>query len=408
MRATPLFFVISILAGLSATAQSWESLTSNPGAGRHHPVCFSIDGIGYYLTGSTNFQGATNDFYQYDPASDSWTTLDNFPGPARSYSYGDVHDGKAYMGFGLSSTEVALNDLWEYDPETGEWTELSSCPCSGRLHPTFTIQDGKLFVGQGNGNFGNMSDWWEYDIASDTWQQHPDLPGLPRHHPYHFAVGGAVYTGLGHGNGPGTNIYNDWYRWDLSTESWQQMSDFPDQGRVAGTQFSVNDRGFVLSGDGDNHYTMPTGEFWEYDYITDTWTELTPHPGVSRWAPGSFTIDNTVYFTSGEVRSGNPNPGLKSDLWEFDLDGIVSVERIAGLNEAVTLYPNPAGQNVRINGLKNFTQVYLEVYDNTGKLVKSGPFQGGDYDLSDLNTGLYFMSIQADGNTIDRVKFVKQ
>lgn len=408
MRNFLLFFLIPVISVPSSLAQNWESLTALPGPGRHHPVCFVLDDMAYYLTGTTDSQGGTNDFYQYNPNADSWTTLDNFPGPARSYSYGDVSDGKAYMGFGLSTFDTALNDLWEFDPETGQWSQLASCPCSGRLHPTFTIESGKLFVGQGNGSFGNMNDWWAYDIASNTWEQLPDLPGLPRHHPYHFAVGGAVYTGLGHGNGPGTNIYDDWFRWDLETESWQQMSDFPDQGRVAGTQFSIGDRGFVLSGDGDDHFTMATGEFWEYDFVTDTWVQLTPHPGVSRWAPGSFTVGNMVYFTSGQVRAGNPNPGLKNDLWKFDLDEFVSVERLTGLNEKVTLYPNPAGESIRINGLNNFSEVFLEVYSTTGKLVKSERFQGGEIHLSELITGLYFMSIQADGQLIDRVKFVKQ
>ena len=67
-----------------------------------------------------------------------------------------------------------------------------------------------------------------------------------------------------------------WYRWDIDTETWTQMTDFPGEGRVAGTQFSIGDRGFVLSGD------------------SDSWSALPPHPGPSRWAPGSFTIGNVV------------------------------------------------------------------------------------------------------------------
>jgi len=63
---------------------------------------------------------------------------------------------------------------------------------------------------------------------------------------------------------------------------------------VAGTQFSYNGFGYVLSGDGDNHGSMNTGEFWAYDPVTDTWDELPPHPEGSRWAPASFIIDGEL------------------------------------------------------------------------------------------------------------------
>ena len=39
------------------------------------------------------------------------------------------------------------------------------------------------------------------------------------------------------------------------------MSQFPSQGRVAGTQFSYQGKGYVLSGDGDNHYPLGTRNF---------------------------------------------------------------------------------------------------------------------------------------------------
>ena len=73
-------------------------------------------------------------------------------------------------------------------------------------------------------------------------------------------------------------IYNDLYRYDPSNDSWQIMSQFPSQGRVAGTQFSYQGKGYVLSGDGDNHYPLGTSEFWEYDPITDSWKPTAVSP----------------------------------------------------------------------------------------------------------------------------------
>eukprot|EP00978_Attheya_sp_CCMP212_P013570 scaffold34059_cov44-Attheya_sp.AAC.1 len=68
--------------------------------------------------------------------------------------------------------------------------------------------------------------------------------------------------------------------------------------------------GFVLSGDGDDHGHMATGEFHVFDpsfkpssgTATGRWRSLSrPHPGRSRWAPGSFVVWDTaqVYFSGG-------------------------------------------------------------------------------------------------------------
>lgn len=380
--------------------QTWQQKADNPGPGRHHPVTFSLDGEGYMVTGSTDNSSNTKDFYKYDPANDSWTTLTDFPGEARSFAIGATGDGKAYMGFGDGITSGTLNDLWEYDPVTDTWTELASCPCAGRYHPAFAIADGRIFVGLGNNSGGNLKDWWEYNITTDSWQQLPDLPGPPRHHPYMFTVNGNVYTGLGHG----TSIYKDWYKWDLTTQAWTQMNDFPAEGRVAGTQFNIGDRGFVLSGDGDNHNYMGTGEFWEYHYATDTWTSHPPHPGISRWAPGSFAIGDVVYFTAGDVSVGN-NAGLQNDLWSFNTGDV------AGFKEEhknqLTVYPNPAKEVLRIKGLDGSQDTRLIIYNYNGQIVLETTAKNKTINIHGLSSGLYFLQIKGQEEQIP-IKFMKK
>jgi len=402
-----LLFISLFSAGM-ILSQVWEQKASSPGVGRHHPVTFSLEGKGYMVTGTTDFSGGTRDFYEYDPVADSWATLPDFPGTARGFSIGDTWNEKAYIGFGLGTGSVYLNDLWEFDAATSNWTQLASCPCAARTHPSFVIENGLLFVGLGNNaTNGNLNDWWEYNIAANTWRQLPNLPGLPRHHPYMFSSNGDVFTGLGHGNGPGTNVYNDWYKWEISSETWIQMNNLPAEGRVAGTQLSIGDRGFVLSGDGDNHGAMPTGEFWEYNYQTDTWVSLPPHPGPSRWAPGSFAIGNVVYFIAGEVRPGNPNPGLKFDLWSFDLDGLLSLNSENKLSE-LTLYPNPATSTIHITGIGAEEISAIHIVNSTGQTVLTQKYLGNGIDVSSLNSGLYFLTVNQNDSSAQRIKFIKQ
>ena len=112
-----------------------------------------------------------------------------------------------------------------------------------------------------------------------------------------------AFVGFGHGSDDDGTIFNDVYRYDPLNYQWKKMKDFPGEARVAGTQFSYKSHGYILSGDGDDHSYMATGEMHEYDASKDTWRKLPPHVGKSRWAPGCFVIGSDVYFTSG-FRSG--------------------------------------------------------------------------------------------------------
>ena len=294
------------------------------GHGTNHAFGFALEGMGYLVAGETE-DGLSDAFYRYDPVSDSWTSLEDFPGDARGYAIGDVHEGKAYFGFG-SSNNGKLNDLWEYDPSTGEWSALEPCPCSGRLHPAMVAENGVIHVGLGGDDTGDVNDWWVYNIATDSWSAAPDFPGTQRHHPYQFGLNGLAYVGFGHHT---ATIFNTWYSYDPVTQDWQQRASLPDQGRVAGTQFSHGGKGYALSGDGEGHDQMPTGEFWEYNPNSDAWTQWPAHPGMSRWAPASFVIDDVVYLVNGmNISSGSFDFVL--DNWKFSM--VSDVAQDAGLS----------------------------------------------------------------------------
>ncbi len=276
-------------------SQGWTEVAPLPdGFVSNHSYGFALNGKGYLVAGEST-SGYTDSMYEYDPAADAWTALPDFPGAARGYTIGDQWNGQAWMGFGLSNSGY-LNDLWMYDPATGEWTEKASCPCTARTHPAFIAEDGKVFVGLGGGPNGDMDDWWEYDMATDSWSQKPDFPASERHHPYQFGIDGMIYVGFGH-NGP--NIYNEMYRYNPSTEQWTEVATLPAEGRVAGTQFSYGGKGYALSGDGDDHSSMDEGEFWQYDPASDDWFQWPSHPGMSRWAPASFVLNDEVYLVNG-------------------------------------------------------------------------------------------------------------
>ena len=398
MKKITLLFLTILSFQLNAQVQTWSQVSSLPASAsvRNHPITFSIDGFGYTLTGFTG-QALLNDFYRYDPTNDSWSTLTNFPGGARGFSYGTEYKGKGYIGFGIgvnASGVFYYDDLWEYDPATDTWKELASCPGDPRRHPAFLVANDKLYLGCGNNANGqDLRDWWEYDFDTDTWSQKTSLTAAGRHHPYFFTLNDEAYVGFGHS---GQNIYKDLYRYNASTDSWTRMADLPAQGRVAGTQFSFNNKGYLLSGQGEDHGNMATGEFWEYDPITNSWAALTAHPGTSRWAPGCFVINNVVYFISGESGIGSANLVNTKDMWKYEFPPFPVVVNDIVKNDIAALYPNPTNETLTIAANSNIESV--EIYNLLGVKINA-PMQPASpkqivVDCSALSQGNYFVRLR--------------
>lgn len=292
---TSFMSLLLVLACGPVLAQGWMPVAPMADGFRSdHSFGFAFNDVGYIVAGQTA-SGYSDAFYSYDAATDTWMSLDDFPGEGRGYAIGDTWDGKAWFGFGRGNSGM-LNDLWVFDPTDGSWTEKTSCPCSARQHPAFVAIDDKIYMGLGNSDAGDLNDWWEYDMILDSWSPKPSLPAMQRHHPYQFGIDGKIYTGFGHHSG---EIFNEWYQYNPATVSWTEMATLPSQGRVAGTQFSHQGMGYALSGDGEGHTQMATGEFWQYDPVADEWNQWPAHPGMSRWAPASFIINDEVYLING-------------------------------------------------------------------------------------------------------------
>merc|ERR1712226_131499 len=317
----------------SKTNLSWKKRTSYPGTPRHHPITFANSTHGFLLTGSAiqrnGYLEPSNDFYIYDSNSDTWTETENFQGEPRSFGYGVAQGSNAYLGFGTGKNGYLI-DFWKYDMVNNKFSRLADLPGVGRRHPAVVEVPGKIYVGLGDGvvdgKWQNLADFYEYDILSDSWIQIENIPGIARHHPYYFGIDDTVFVGLGHSS---QGVVNDWYKFDTVDKKWTILDDFKSfdlknkfatsEGRVAGTQGKIDEckLGFVLSGDGDNHGFMNEGEFHVYYAESDSWMKLPSHPGVSRWAPGSFVIGKQVFFTSGVNRKSRR---VINDLWEINLE----------------------------------------------------------------------------------------
>ena len=383
----PLFISLISFITIQLTAQqvSWQKMASFPGAGRNHAIAFSHGTKGYCMTGV----GAANykDFYEYNSLTNSWTKLPDYPGQIRSYGLGFVIGDKAYIGLGHTTGHAMLKDWWEYDFGTSTWTQKKNFPGPGRDHPTCYSMNDKIYMGFGDDNQSvNYKDWWEYNPASDTWTQKTSYPGLTMHHPVAAAYNNIVYVIGGHVMSSGSNYASKaTYAYNTLTDTWKKVADMPGNvGKVAGTAFTLGNQ--IFSGMGiEEPVEVFHNEYFQYDIATDKWTSIADYPGKGTFAAVSFTIGTDGYVVTG----ADANNNQYQDLYRLHYTPVSGIEETTNLE--FNIYPNPVTNAFKIqNEEKNIS---FELYNTTGCLL--GSYIKNDdvlnVDMSNFPNGIYLI-----------------
>src|SRR6185312_10531327 len=148
--------------------------------------------------------------------------------------------------------------------------------------------------------------WSLYGQAG--WTQKANFPGAARYYAVGFSIGHYGFIGCGT---DANNSYNDFYKWDQTTNNWTKMVNYPGAGyEYSPVAFSIEGKGYVGLGWGG------TGEndFWRFDTITNNWTRMASFPGSGRDDANWFVIGHKAYIISGST-GGPPYIG---DLWVYD------------------------------------------------------------------------------------------
>lgn len=236
----------------------WTQRADLPGAARSSAVAFALEGKGYVGTG---YDGVSrlNDFWEYDPVANQWTQKDNFAGTARRDAVAFSIGSKGYISCGYDGNY--LGDLWEYDPAAAagrQWTEKPSIGGRKRAESQAFVIDGKAYVVSGDNNGEILQDLWMYDPVTNQWAEKrkiynfnededfdDDYAAIARKNGTVFIIGGYAY--LATGESSGASISNTW-RYDPVNDLWLQKTSFESTARTGAVAFSLNNRGFVLTG----------------------------------------------------------------------------------------------------------------------------------------------------------------
>ncbi len=171
----------------------------------------------------------------------------------------------------------------------------------------------KIYIGLGhyNGAGPNIlfNDWWEYDPSTNSWSQKADYLGGDCYHATGFTMNNIAYVGTGRTSTSGSTLVQNFYKYDVSTNAWTEITSFPGVGRRGAVSFVIGD--YAYTGTGESNSGI-LGSFYRFDPLSETWTQVSSLPAV-RTSAVAFSIDNFGYVGTGDL-----DPGSTNDFWQYD------------------------------------------------------------------------------------------
>lgn len=218
---------------------------------------------------------------------------------------------KIYCFGGKDASGTALNDLWAYNFATQSWSQLTPTgtpPPARHSHQAVEL-NGQLLILFGKGAAGTaLNDIWRYDPTTNAWDQRPSTGSPLPDGRYDFSAAKFSNSRITiYGGYTSDGVFADAYAWNYSnlTTAWTQRAANP-AGPVAEAQF-IN---YLDPGNGQYHDlafggNTPTGVsnlVHHYDPSANSWSQIAMQPG-SDIHPGSRGYTVAV----GKVTSDQAN-----------------------------------------------------------------------------------------------------
>jgi hypothetical protein len=319
---------------------------------------FSIGGF------NDNSSEPTDEIYKFSLKNFSWSPAAAFPKKIFYHRLG-LHDWNTlYSVGGSDETNTLLNNVYFLEQGTSSvWQEATPLPGDGRADGGFAIVNKRaVYIGgfTNSFNFPVQVDSVFVGVidptnpANITWESRSNFPGGPRARLRAFEWGPSQILVVGGTTGQGFSpIFNDAWRYDIDTDEWTQLSNFP--------------------------------------------VEICAYYG------GSERLTDKIWSAviTGGVRTGPVLSDLTYALYDT-LAAVTSVETIGGLApESFILsqnYPNPFNPSTTIQfSLPEQSFVNLEVFNTLGEKVStlvSEELNVGNYkyewNAENLSSGIYF------------------
>ncbi|MGN6511235.1 MAG: Kelch repeat-containing protein [Chitinophaga sp.] len=278
---------------------------------RAEAVVFVIGDTAYLGTGINRDGDYLRDFMKFTENL-GWTQIADLPegADARSGAVAFVVGETGYVGTGQNENGYRLSDFWSYSPSKGYWEktaplkdpENASRDLSRKDAVAFAVKD-KGYVATG-WEQGGLNDVWQYVPAEDKWYRRRSFEGSKRSEAVAFVIQDIAYIATGVNNGENKV---DFWMYKADEDDWVPMrdiantdddQDYDDDYDIACSNAAVfvkNNKAYISTGTKGG----VSKQTWEYDPVTDLWTQMREFEGAARTGAVGFTLKNVAYLSTG-------------------------------------------------------------------------------------------------------------
>jgi hypothetical protein len=285
-----------------------------------------------YIGGGYNGFSNTylTDFYKFDETNGhAWIQVASFPGDPRDGSAGFSINGLGYIVGGYDGN-YHLNDVWSYNPATNTWASVGVAPTvlarTGAV--AFNINNTAYYGAGADSNHFCYNDMYQFD--GTNWSFAPPL-NAKREYGSVFVYGNIAYVVGGVNTGDGNSYPDDLsYYNPLGLPQWIQrrpIITLSDSSYSADYAFNINRSNAPIFLINDTAY-MATGNYngilnttWCYDIGNDQWFQKSSFEGTARQNAIGFTVNNHGYIATGDNGSN-----YYDDVWQFFPDAALTAD----------------------------------------------------------------------------------
>lgn len=253
-----------------------------------------------YLPGTTPTPTATC-------TSGSWVSTQ--PMPLDLYAAAGTSDGTYSYHFGGYSISQghALAVVNRFNPATNTWASMAPMPQAATdTTAAYYPPTNKIYVfGGDDGITGlNYNITQIYDIASNTWTTGANMPDVRSFAASgYIPANGKIYIVSGYNTGSVNSAQPNTWQYNPVTNTWTDLTvSAPFPHPAGGFAYGVINNKLYVAG-GRDAGNMVINLTWVYDPVTNTYTQLAPEPGTfQNNVPGSAAASGLLWVFGG----GNP------------------------------------------------------------------------------------------------------
>lgn len=389
MRSLFSFILILLMFELSAQIapehSNWESITSYPNGGRDDGSGFAIDGMLFFGCGMNASFQLTNDWSAFDTRTNSWITMDTLPAEARQYACAFASNSRGFLVGGIKDGSQFTNACFLFIPEIMQWMKLNNAPWSARGAAAVFVVGEYAYLGGGRNDSVHFNDLWRFNMTTLSWDSLGTIPGNGKDEMVAFSAHGSGYFMLGREKSGETT--NEVWRFDPFNELWFKMSDFPGSARAYAAGSSARSGALIVGGQSDSLDLL--SEVYYYDSNDDRWTIIADLPQEYRGA--ELLKSGNYYYTFG---------GLTHRFTR--LDAVYRLEMLESKMQDIprpfNVSPNPSNSYVVIRSAFDQPFVSVQLYGISGHLILNQPSISSNFhttiNVSEVPPGVYILNIE--------------